>query len=107
MKVLPSSMRLKRRYLRFKVISPVKLTRREMADAILSAGVSLFGDHGMSLINLHLVEFDESSMTGIIRCNRDKVDEARAIIATVSSIKGEPAGIRVLRVSGTLKGVRR
>ncbi|VUT27759.1 MAG: Ribonuclease P protein component 2 [Candidatus Syntrophoarchaeum sp. GoM_oil] len=107
MKALPSSIRVKKRYLRFEIESDVTITRYNITDAIFHSGRSLFGDYGMSLINIQFIDFDESSKTGVIRCTRDKVDCVRAIIATVSNIKGYPSAIRVLRVSGTIKGVKR
>jgi len=107
LKTLPSSIRVKKRYLRFKIESAVLITRNDVIDAIFHAGRSLFGDHGISLINMQLIDFDESSKTGIIRCNRDKVESVRAVIATVSDIKGHPSAMRVLGVSGTIKGVRK
>jgi ribonuclease P/MRP protein subunit POP5 len=106
LKALPSSIRVKKRYLRFKIESAVLITQNDVTDTIFHAGRSLFGDYGMSLINMQLIDFDKSSKTGIIRCNRDKVDSVRAVIATVSNVKGHPSAIRVLRVSGTIKGVR-
>lgn len=107
MKVLPSSMRVKRRYLKFKIESDRRLTRRDIIDAIHSAGTSLFGDYGMSLINLQFIEFDESTGHGIVRCARERVDDVRAVLATINNIRGAPSATRVVRVSGTLKGVKR
>ena len=103
MKILPSSLREKKRYIAFEVISESgePLDRKALLDEIFFATQTLVGDAGSSEIGYRLMDFDGSR--GIMRVSLGGVELARAAISTVCSIKGSRAAIRVLGTSGTIK----
>ena len=104
MKKLLPSLRKRKRYLLFEVLSARDINKEEMVKEIVSACHSLLGDSAAADAGLWLIDFD--GKTGILRCTGDKVNDARAVLATINSVSGEPAGIRVLRTSGTISGTR-
>jgi len=104
MKKLLPSLRERKRYLVFELLAKNEISRDELAKEIVSASHSLYGDIGVSRINPRLVDFNGKS--GILRCAQDKVNEARAILATVNSINGMPLALRVVGVSGTIKAAK-
>ena len=103
MKPLPPTLREKRRYLAFEVMSASKIRRDNFISELQSASQSLLGDVGASQCNLWLINFDATR--GILRCARDKTTLARAVLATIDKIERGNVSIRVLGISGTIKGV--
>ncbi len=101
MKTLPI-LREKKRYIAFEITSEQTITRQQLVNEILSSTRSLFGDVGRSEINPTLMSFD--GRYGIIRCAREKTQEARAALACISNAQGIRVSILVLGISGTIKG---
>ncbi|MDP2768054.1 MAG: Rpp14/Pop5 family protein [Candidatus Methanoperedens sp.] len=101
MKTLPT-LRDKKRYMAFEVTSEQAITRQQLINEILNSIHSLFGDTGCSEINPRLMSFD--GRYGIIRCLREKTQEARAALACINNVKGIRVSILVLGISGTIKG---
>ncbi len=101
MKTLPT-LRDKKRYMAFELISEQKISRLELSQEIFNSMCSLFGDVGCSEINFKLLSFE--GRFGIIRCAKGKVDETRAALACITKIRGIRISILILGVSGTIKG---
>ncbi|MFP4655914.1 MAG: Rpp14/Pop5 family protein [Methanohalobium sp.] len=102
MKNLPPTMRNRKRYLAFELISEESVTREELIKEIFSCAGSLIGDLGSSECNIRLLSFENSK--GIIRCNHNTTEKTRASLATVTNIGGKQAVIHILGISGTVKG---
>jgi ribonuclease P/MRP protein subunit POP5 len=101
MKTLPT-LRDKKRYLAFEVMSEQVITRQQLIKEILNSTHSLFGDVGCGEINPALLSFE--GRYGILRCSREKTSEARVALACINNIRGIPVSIFVLGISGTIKG---
>lgn len=103
MKILPSSLREKKRYLAFKLITETgePVDRKVLLDEVYFATQTLLGDLGSSEIGYRLMDFDGSR--GILRVNLDAVEPARAALATVYVLKGVRAHILICGVSGTIR----
>lgn len=103
MKILPSSLREKKRYMAFEVITEADepVDRKSLLDEIFFATQTLLGDSGSSDIGYRLMDFNGTR--GIMRVNLNAVETARAAMSTVYSIKGQRATIRVPGVSGTIR----
>jgi len=101
------SRRMRKRYLAFKVVNEQSVNKGDVADAVWNAVLQLFGEYGASQTNLALIEYDQEKSWGIIRCSHRAVEMVRASIASVTEINEKPVAIHVLRVSGTLKALRR
>ncbi|ATZ60641.1 MAG: Rpp14/Pop5 family protein [Methanosarcinales archaeon Met12] len=101
MKILPSSLRERKRYLAFEVTSTGEVNRRELIDELWAAARSLIGDVGTSQCDLWLLDFD--GRFGILRCARDKTATARAVLAIIDRVGKIRVGIAVLGTSGTIK----
>jgi len=103
MKILPSSLREKKRYIAFEVISESHdvIDRKALLDEIFFATQTMIGDLGSSEIGYRLMDFNGTR--GIMKVNLGAVELARAAMATVNSIKNNRSAIRVLGVAGTIK----
>jgi ribonuclease P/MRP protein subunit POP5 len=113
--MLPS-LRERRRYLLFEVMSEREIDKRELMKEIWNSMYSLYGDVGASESKLWLIEYhtneqqnkkDAKSSVGILRCAHDKVEEVRASLACIHSVNDARVGIRVMRTSGSIKGASR
>lgn len=105
MKILPSSMRERKRYIAFEILSELEIDRQGLIKEIWSSAYSLFGDVGTSKLGLWLVKLEGN--VGIVRCHRDRTEEVRAVLAAIDCIHSNPVGVFVLRTSGTIKGIKR
>jgi ribonuclease P/MRP protein subunit POP5 len=101
MKTIPT-LREKKRYLAFDVMSEKTINRQELVREILNSMISIFGDKGASEINPSLMSFD--GKYGILRYEREKRMETRASLACIYNIHGIRVSIFVLGISGTIKG---
>ncbi len=106
-KPLPASLRPRKRYIAFRAESDRRLTRREVGSAIAASALSLFGETGLSEMNLRLLEFREDEQRGFVVCAHTQVLRAVAAMSAVSEIAGERVHLRPLGVSGTVRALRR
>jgi RNase P/RNase MRP subunit POP5 len=101
------SHRVKRRYLAVKPESEIPVQGKQLLDAIWNALTRLFGEYGASQAELVLIRNRKQKGYFIIRCSRKALPMVRASIASITEINGKPAAFHVLRVSGTLKALRK
>jgi ribonuclease P/MRP protein subunit POP5 len=115
--LLPPTLRERRRYLAFELISEREIDKRELLKEIRDSIYSLYGDTGASESKMWLIEYsknedadggtDRCRGVGILRCAHNKVEEVRAALACIHSASGVRLGIRVIGISGTIKGATR
>ena len=98
--------RKSRRYLRIWVRGARGFASKEVSDAIQKGVLSLYGFHGLSLLESTLIEFEEAEQMGILRCNRSHLREMRASLAFIVNIGDSSAAVHVARASGTIKSLR-
>ncbi|GAB7008544.1 Rpp14/Pop5 family protein [Halorubrum trueperi] len=107
MKHLPKHLRPRRRYLAVGIETwpDADVGRRPFQRALWYAAGNLIGDAGSADADLTLLSFTHESGRGeaVVRVRRGHVDEARAAIACVSEVDGDPVGIRVRGISGTVR----
>ncbi len=98
---------VRRRYLLFAVASDAVPSEKEVWEMIRDSILGLYGSKGFSLIDPNLIAYDEAAKNGIIRCSHDTERHMRASLAMIVSVSDAPAAVRVQRVSGTIKTLRR
>ena len=101
MKTIPT-LREKKRYLAFKIISENTINRGELTGELLDSISLLFGDKGESEINPSLMSYD--GRYGILRCQKDRTTDTRAALACINRVGGGRVSFMVLGISGTVKG---
>ena len=102
MKILPPTLRESNRYIAFTIQSEEQITRRDLINEIHYSTTALLGDVGSCELGLRLFSF--GNLKGIIRCAADTTWKTRAVLASVFSIKGARTRIKVLGISGTVRG---
>lgn len=97
---------MRRRYLALEILSEQSLNKWDVINTIRDAAVQLFGEHGASKTSLTIIEYNAEKNQAIIRCSHKTVEMVRAAAASITKMLDQPAAIRVLSVSGTLKALR-
>lgn len=110
MKPLPKHLRPRWRYLAVELETwpEAVLDRRTLQDEFWRAGRSLLGDTGSAEARLEVVHFsfDRGRGVCIVRVHRGAERRARAALACVQRVNGEPLGLRITGTSGTIRGAR-
>jgi ribonuclease P/MRP protein subunit POP5 len=98
----------KKRYLLFQLrAEETEFERNDVWRAIQDVTQTLFGSFGLSHANVSLILYDEKSCLGILRCSHRFLDPVRAALLFLTDIKGKDASVSVLRVSGTIRSLRK
>ncbi len=110
LKILPTHLRNKKRYLAFEVISETVINREEVISLIWSGLWDMYGACGINrfdlwVINVWSCEFpgNRRVMRGILRCKRDEVRNVRSIIPTIARSKSGRVVFHTLGVSGSIR----
>ena len=106
MRLLPS-LRGRKRYLAFRMLSDDAdaISRRDLTFELDRSSQSLFGDAGSSECGIRVLSFDGTE--GIVSCVHNETVRTRAVLATIYEIRNRHASVRVIGVSGTVKGAKR
>ncbi len=109
LKILPTHLRDKKRYLAFQASSEIPLKRDDVISLVQDASFDLYGACGTSKMGLwvikvwHCPSYGKNTIKGIIRCNREEIDASRALIPTITKFKGKKVVFQTLGISGTIK----
>lgn len=106
MRLLPS-LRGRKRYLAFRMLpdDADALSRRDLTLELDRSSQSLLGDAGSSECDIRVLSFDGTE--GIVSCVHRETTRTRAVLATIYELGGRCASVRVIGVSGTVKGAKR
>lgn len=105
-KTLPPTLRDKQRYIAFQVIGERTFKSGEIKKAIWEASLRVLGELGTAKAKIWFIRFDEKSQTGIVRCDRDYVEQVRFALTMLTQINGSKVIMRTLGVSGTIKRLK-
>jgi len=102
---LPKGVR--RRYLALKIVIEGTVTEGELTKGLWDAILRLFGEYGASQTGLLLVEHNGERNYAVLRCRHNALELVRASVASITELKGKPAVLHVIGVSGTLKSIHK
>jgi ribonuclease P/MRP protein subunit POP5 len=107
MKHLPKHIRPRWRYLAVGIETwpDAEIDRGEFQRALWYAAQNLLGDPGSADADLSLVRFSFTAGAGeaIVRVRRGEVSTGRAALACLTEVDGQPVGVFVRGVSGTIR----
>ncbi|MEM5777391.1 MAG: Rpp14/Pop5 family protein [Candidatus Aenigmatarchaeota archaeon] len=106
LKILPASLREKNRYILFKIISEEPIEYSDLESAIWNTMLDFLGEHGTSKTSVWIIKdrWDKNSQTCIIRCNHLSVPFLIATLGLINRLGDIRIAIKILKVSGTIKG---
>lgn len=99
--------RVKKRYLALKIESVESFEEEDVKDVVWNAITQLFGEYGASQVGLFLVQYDRQRKEAVLRCSHKALPMVQASIASVTKMKDKPVVIHVLRISGTLRALKK
>ena len=99
--VLPS-LREKKRYLAFEVISKAKVSFSEASEAVLNEMLLLNGQLGTAQAGIFVPEFNAETQKGIIRVNHKCTDSLKSALAMIKEVNSRPVIVRSLKASGAI-----
>ncbi len=103
MQRLSPSLREKKRYLVFKVLSKAKLNTDITLKQIKSEIVSYFGQKGMADAGIQLLKETYKKDTGIIRVSHKYINQLKTALMFITKINEIPVIVKSVTVSGILK----
>lgn len=115
LKILPPTLRDKKRYISFEVICQGHLNREDVISMVLDGSLYLHGSCGTAKSDIWVVKFfecpyknnddgaNEHRMKGILRCRRGEVDSVTAVLPTITKFRGKSIVFHTLGISGTIK----
>ena len=107
-KPLPSSLRGRRRYIAYQVLSEDKFIFQDLTNSIWHSLLNLLGELGSAEADLWVAKniYDEKRQIWVIRCSHDKVEQVRAALALIERIGDIRVIVKVLGISGSIKAAR-
>jgi ribonuclease P/MRP protein subunit POP5 len=105
---LPPSLRGRRRYIAYQVISEGKFIFQDLANSIWHSLLNLLGELGASKADIWIARdiYDEGKQIGIIRCSHDNVEQVRTALALIERIGDIRVVVKVLGISGSIKATK-
>ena len=99
------SMKEKKRYVTFSVISEKKVGYGDVKGAITNSILNWMGEKGISSSGFRIIRnlWDSQNQEGWLSCTPASVDDIRMSLALVHQIGDSRVIFRTLRVSGTIK----
>tara|TARA_Y100000310_G_C20673841_1_gene811738 strand:- start:118 stop:468 length:351 start_codon:yes stop_codon:yes gene_type:complete len=110
LKPLLPSLREKKRYLVFEILSKNKINKFEdVSKAFWDQALSFLGNLGIARAGFWILadKYDSNKQTGIMKVNHKNVDEARAVLSLVQTINNQPVIMRSLGVTGILNKTKK
>jgi ribonuclease P/MRP protein subunit POP5 len=107
-KPLPPSLRGRRRYIAYQVISESKFIFQDLMNSIWHSMLNLLGELGSSQADVWIARdvYDEEKQIGIIKCSHDNVEQVRTSLALIERIGDVRVIVKVLGISGSIKATR-
>ena len=114
-KILPPTLRDKKRYIAFEVTSQGSLGRDDIISMMLDGSMYLYGACGTAKFELWVVKLwlctngddievpHQHKMKGILRCRREEIEYVRAVLPTITNFRGKLVVFHTLGISGTIK----
>ncbi len=99
------SMKEKKRYVTFSIISDKRVAYPDVKGAITDSVINWMGEKGLSESNLKVIRnlWNDNSKEGWLSCTPSSVDDVKVSLALIHQIGDSKVIIRTLRVSGTIK----
>jgi ribonuclease P/MRP protein subunit POP5 len=107
LKTLPS-LKERKRYIAFKVISQEPINYSNLEAAIWNTALEFLGEEGVSKTSMWLVKnlYNEKEQVGVIKCNFKATQAVIACLGLIQRLGDVRVILKILKVSGTIKGLK-
>lgn len=99
------SLREKKRYIVFEIISQARFSFEEVTNALIKSCLYYVGKFGLEKAKIYVIKnlFLPDKNRGIFRITNKSVNDFRTILPLIDKINGKKAGIKIIGISGILK----
>ncbi len=103
-----STMRDRRRYIVFELISKNPVKYEDMKNAVWNSIMNFLGENDTSRTNIHIIKnlWNQKQQTGFIRCSNKYVDHIKVALSMIHQIGDEKVIFYTKRVFGTIKSAK-
>ncbi|VVB98563.1 Ribonuclease P protein component 2 [uncultured archaeon] len=101
-----SAMKLKKRYIVFKASAEAALSGEDVKSGLYAFLLKFFGEYGYSKLAYKLLQYEEKTGFGLIRCERSSLHEILGALALIENLNGKKARTIALASSGTIKTLK-
>ena len=107
-RVLPPSMREKKRYLLVELLSkkPLKISKKELSKELNDFFLSFFGIFGFSKMDVKLIEWNPNTNELILKSSLHAYENIAAVLQFLKEIQNIKVIPVCKRISGTIKGLK-
>lgn len=107
LKILPSTLREKKRYILFQLISEEPVAYEDLEQAVWNQFLDTFGELGVSKMGMWMIKnlYDHEKQTGVLRCNHKSVHQVIAGLGLIPRLGDARVMFKILKVSGTIRGL--
>ncbi len=98
---------IRNRYILFEIISDEEIGYEEFRKSFLNVCFSLLGELDYKNANILILENEFKGRKGIIKCSHKYVDPVKLGLGLLREINGKKVIVQSLKVSGTLKSLKR
>lgn len=102
MKLLPS-LKQKKRYIVFEIISKSIFSSKDIEESILKGLKSFLGEFGLAKAKPLFLLNKTKNNKFMLKVNSDSVDLIKSALTLIKTIKNEPVIIKSITTSGTIK----
>ncbi|MBR9682096.1 MAG: ribonuclease P protein component 2 [Candidatus Aenigmarchaeota archaeon] len=108
-KILPPTLRDRKRYLAYQVVSDKKLEFSEINNVIWYSVMNFMGERGAAEADVWVIRntYEDERKIGLIKCSHTSVEDVRTALALVQKMGENRLIIRVLGISGTMKAAKK
>lgn len=100
-----SALKFKKRYIVFQTKGENAL-EEDIKHGLYSFLLKFFGEYGYSELGYKLLQYDEKSGMGLIRCDRGALYKILGALALIENVNGKKTRTIALASSGTIKTLR-
>jgi len=103
MKLLPPSLRKRKRYIAFEIISAQPVEQEKIKEAIDALLLRLYGE--LESPEVKIIEFRDGK--GMLMCFHDELNKVKIALTLIRKINGQDVIPVILGVAGTIKSCKR
>ncbi|MHA1860424.1 MAG: Rpp14/Pop5 family protein [Candidatus Asgardarchaeia archaeon] len=111
LKILPPTLREKKRYIAFQVISEEgeEFSYSDLESAIWNKLLDFLGEYGVSKTSVWLLKdtWEQDKQIGILRCNHKSVQPVIASLGLIDRLGDNRITIKILNISGTINSIKK
>lgn len=109
LKMSSPTLRERERYVYFSVRSQEPITYSDLEAAIWNTLLEFYGESGVGRMSIWMVKntWDQTTQSGVIRCNNLSVPKLVAGLGLISRLGESRIVLKIEKISGTIRGLEK